>query len=35
MMGWSLGPATGRLVTEVISGRKTSMDLKPFLPERI
>ena len=35
MMGWSLGPATGRLVTEVISGRKTSMDLMPFLPERI
>ena len=35
MMGWSLGPATGQLVTEVISGRKTSMDLKPFLPERI
>ena len=35
MMGWSLGPATGRLVTEVISGRKTSIDLKPFLPERI
>ena len=35
MMGWSLGPATGRLVTEVISGKKTSMDLKPFLPERI
>ena len=35
MMGWSLGPATGQLVTEVISDRKTSMDLKPFLPERI
>ena len=34
MMGWSLGPATGLLVTEVISGRKTSMDLRPFLPER-
>ncbi len=34
MMGWSLGPATGRLVTEVISSRKTSIDLKPFLPER-
>ena len=34
MMGWSLGPATGRLVTEVISSRKTSMDLRPFLPER-
>ena len=34
MMGWSLGPATGRLVTEVISDKETSMDLKPFLPER-
>lgn len=34
MMGWSLGPATGKLVTEVISGKKTSLDLKPFHPDR-
>ncbi len=34
MMGWSLGPATGKLVTEVISGQKTSLDLTPFAPER-
>ncbi len=31
MMGWSLGPATGKLVTEVIDGKKTSMDMA-FLP---
>lgn len=34
MMGWSLGPATGKLVTEVIDGKKTSMDISPFAPER-
>ncbi|WP_318308227.1 NAD(P)/FAD-dependent oxidoreductase [Flagellimonas crocea] len=34
MMGWSLGPATGKLVTELISGTKTSMDILPFDPER-
>ena len=34
MMGWSLGPATGKLVAEIISEQKTSMDLKPFFPER-
>ena len=34
MMGWSLGPATGKLVTELISGSKLSMDITPFYPER-
>lgn len=34
MMGLSLGPATGLLVSELISGKKTSMDITPFNPER-
>lgn len=34
MMGWSLGPATGKLVAEVISNKKTSLDLNPFHPDR-
>ena len=34
MMGWSLGPATGKLVAELISGQKTSMALDPFSPLR-
>ncbi|MCX2678805.1 FAD-binding oxidoreductase [Galbibacter sp. EGI 63066] len=34
MMGWSLGPATGKLVSEVIDGKKTSMDISPFHPDR-
>ncbi|MCE2611538.1 FAD-dependent oxidoreductase [Flavobacteriaceae bacterium D16] len=34
MMGWSMGPATGKLIAELISGRKTSMALKGFEPER-
>ena len=34
MMGWSLGPATGKLVSEIIDGRKTSMDISAFIPER-
>ncbi len=34
MMGWSLGPATGKLVTEVVSGQKPSLDLTPFAPDR-
>jgi len=34
MMGWSLGPATGKLVSELISGKKLSMDLTPFNPNR-
>ena len=34
MMGWSLGPATGKLVSEIISNKKTSLDIKPFNIER-
>ena len=34
MMGWSLGPATGKLVTELIDGKKTSMDISAFRPDR-
>ncbi len=34
MMGWSLGPATGKLVSEVVDGKKTSMDIDAFRPER-
>ncbi|MEH6511728.1 MAG: FAD-dependent oxidoreductase [Maribacter arcticus] len=35
MMGWSLGPATGKLVSELINDKKTSMNLAAFSPERI
>lgn len=34
MMGWSMAPATGKLVSELISERHTSMDLAPFHPDR-
>lgn len=34
MMGWSLGPATGKLVSEIIDNKKTSMDIAPFDPDR-
>ena len=34
MMGWSLGPATGKLVSEIISDKKTSLNLGPFNPDR-
>lgn len=34
MMGWSLGPATGKLVSEIILGKKMSMDIKAFDPDR-
>jgi len=34
MMGWSLGPATGKLVSEVIDGLKPSMDISAFSPDR-
>ena len=34
MMGWSLGPSTGKLVSEIISDKKTSLDLHPFHPNR-
>ncbi|QTE23702.1 NAD(P)/FAD-dependent oxidoreductase [Polaribacter cellanae] len=34
MMGWSLGTATGKLISEVISNQKTSLNLSPFHPDR-
>jgi D-amino-acid dehydrogenase len=34
MMGLSLGPATGKLVTEVINGETDSMDISAFSPDR-
>lgn len=34
MMGWSLGPATGQLVSEIIANKKTIMDITPFSPDR-
>ncbi len=34
MMGWSMGPATGKLVSEIITEKKSSLDLQPFHPER-
>ena len=34
MMGWSMGPATGKLVSEIISNKKTSLSLKMFHPDR-
>ena len=34
MMGWSLGPVTGKLVSEIISERKTTLNLNAFNPDR-
>jgi D-amino-acid dehydrogenase len=34
MMGWSLGPATGKLVSELISGKELSMNIEAFDPNR-
>jgi len=34
MMGWSLGPATGKLVAEIISDKKTSLEVSPFHVDR-
>lgn len=34
MQGWSMAPATGKLVSEIISEKKTSMDLSAFDPDR-
>jgi D-amino-acid dehydrogenase len=35
MMGWSLGPATGKLVSEIVDNKNTSMAIAPFAPDRI
>ncbi len=34
MMGWSLGPGTGLLVSELIDGKKASLDLSVYNPDR-
>ncbi len=34
MMGISLGPATGKLVSELVSGKKTSVGIEAFEPTR-
>ncbi len=34
MMGLSLGPGTGKLVSEIINQEKTSMEIRAFEPER-
>lgn len=34
MMGWSLGPATGKLVSELISEKKLNLDISPYHPLR-
>lgn len=34
MMGWSLGPASGKLIAELINGEPLSMDISAFDPHR-
>ena len=34
MMGWSMGTATGKLVSEIVSNKKASLDLTAFHPDR-
>ncbi|PKD21784.1 amino acid dehydrogenase [Salegentibacter salinarum] len=34
MMGWSLGPVTGKLISEIVGNRKTSVSIDPFKLER-
>lgn len=34
MMGWSMSTGTGKLVSEIISEKKLSMDVLPFHPDR-
>jgi len=34
MMGWSMGPGTGKLISEIISDKKLSLDLNPFSVQR-
>ena len=34
MMGWSLGPVTGKLVSEIISDKKYSLNIYPFSVDR-
>ncbi len=34
MMGWSLGPATGKLISELISNKPLSINIDAFSPDR-
>ena len=34
MMGWSLGPLTGKLATQLVTNKKTMMNISQFHPER-
>lgn len=34
MMGWSLGPGTGKIIGQLIAGQKPGMDIGPFNPNR-
>ncbi|AOR27946.1 D-amino acid dehydrogenase [Formosa sp. Hel1_33_131] len=34
MLGWTLGPGTGKLVSELILNKKTSLELSPYHPNR-
>ena len=34
MMGWGLGPATGKLITELVENKKTSINMEAFNPNR-
>ena len=34
MMGWTMATGTGKLVSEIVSDRKASLDLRPFSPDR-
>jgi len=34
MLGITLGPATGKLVADLIDGRKTEINHEPFSPKR-
>lgn len=34
MLGWTLGTSTGKLVSEIISDKKSSLNLEPFSPDR-
>jgi len=34
MIGWTLGPGTGKLVSELILDQKPSVDLTPYNPNR-
>lgn len=34
MMGWSLGPATGKLVSQLIAQKQPSLSLEAYHPDR-